>query len=145
MTSASHFEVRIASDTAEGLAVQDRIIELMEQLSYSSKDIFAIRLSVEEAVTNAIKHGNGNDREKKVTIACEIDDTRLRVTVSDEGPGFIPEEVPDPTLPEFIERATGRGLILMRAYLERCEYLGTGNQIVMERTRNSDLPIIEDD
>ena len=145
MTAATQFEVQIASDTTAALAVQDQIIELMEQRDYSAKDIFAMRLTIEEAVTNAIKHGNKNDKDKKVSISCQIDTQKIQVLVTDEGPGFIPDDVPDPTLPEYIERTTGRGLILMRAYLERCDYLGSGNQIVMERNRNSELPVIEDD
>ncbi len=138
------FEVRIPSDTTEALRLQERILQMMEERDYSPKDLFAMRLAIEEAVTNAIKHGNQGDRSRHVTINCDLSPERVRVVVADEGNGFIPDDVPDPTLPQYIQRATGRGLILMRAYMDFCEYNAVGNQITMERRRNSELPIIED-
>lgn len=145
MSSVSQFEVQIPSDTGEGLAVQERIISLMEQKKYSVRDIFAMRLSLEEAITNAIRHGNKLDPNKLVTVVCEVSDKRLKVIVRDEGDGFTPDEVPDPTADEFIERPCGRGLMLMRAYLDVCEYNRNGTEIRLERDRNSPLPIMDED
>ena len=145
MPAASQLNVQIPSDTTEGLAVQEQIIALMEKHDYSMRDIFAMRLSLEEGITNAIKHGNGGDPSKKVSIFADVSEERLRVEVVDEGEGFVPEEVPDPTADDFIERACGRGLMLMRAYLNFVEYSEGGTKITMERERNSELPIIDDD
>lgn len=145
MPAASQLNVQIPSITTEGLAVQERIISLMEQHEYSMRDVFAMRLSLEEAITNAIRHGNGGDVEKHVTIAADVSAEKLRVVVADEGDGFEPEMVPDPTAEEFIERPSGRGLMLMRAYLNFVEYSDGGRKITMERERNSELPIIDDD
>jgi len=69
----------------------------------------------------------------------------MRVEVEDEGEGFEPDDVPDATAAEFIERPCGRGLMLMRAYLNFVEYSNGGRKITMERERNSELPIIDDD
>ena len=102
MPAASQLNVRIPSDTTEGLAVQERIIALMEQHDYSMRDIFAMRLSLEEAITNAIRHGNAGDPKKVVTVVADVTDEKLRVVVQDEGEGFEPEDVPDPTSLEFI-------------------------------------------
>lgn len=145
MTAASQLNVQIPSDTAEGLAVQEQIISLMEKHEYSMRDIFALRLSLEEAITNAIRHGNGNDLSKLVTVIADVSDIKIRVEVSDQGEGFIPEAVPDPTADEFIERPCGRGLMLMKAYLDYVEYSDGGRKITMERERNSPLPILDDD
>jgi serine/threonine-protein kinase RsbW len=145
MPAASQLNVRIPSNTTEGLAVQERIIALMEQHEYSMRDVFAMRLSLEEAITNAIKHGNAGDPKKVVTVVADVTDEKLRVVVQDEGEGFEPEDVPDPTSLEFIERPSGRGLMLMRAYLNFVEYSEGGTKITMERNRNSELPIIDDD
>ena len=144
MTAAVHFETKIPSSTTEGLAVQETLISLMERYEYSMRDVFAMRLSLEEALTNAIRHGNKLDPDKDVTVSCDIDLMKIRVVVSDEGEGFEPECVPDPTLEEFIERPCGRGLMLMRAYLSLCEYSNGGRCLTMERERNSPLPILED-
>ena len=124
--------------------VQERLISLMERHEYSMRDVFAMRLSLEEGLTNAIRHGNKLDPLKNVTVNCEIDPSRIRVMIADQGDGFEPEDVPDPTLEEFIERPSGRGLMLMRAYLSLCEYSDGGRCLIMERERNSPLPILED-
>ena len=145
MAEASQLRVQIPSDTADGLAVQEQIISMMEKHAYSMRDVFAMRLSLEEAITNAIRHGNGGDKQKVVKVLADVSDEKLRVEVEDEGEGFEPEDVPDPTSAEFIERPSGRGLMLMRAYLNFVEYSNGGRKITMERERNSELPIIDDD
>ena len=89
----------------------------MEKHEYSMRDIFAMRLSLEEAITNAIRHGNGSDVAKLVTVHADVGDEMMRVEVEDQGEGLIPEDVPDPTADEFIDRPCGRCLMLMLAYL----------------------------
>src|SRR5690242_13567435 len=91
------FEVRIPSDTVEGQAVQERIVHLLETLHFPPRDVFGVRLALEEAIVNAIKHGNGMDRSKTVRINCRVDNALVRIEIEDQGEGFIPEEVPDPT------------------------------------------------
>lgn len=144
MTEPVEFETSIPSRLTAGLAVQDKIVEAMERFCYSPRDIFAMRLSLEEALTNAIRHGNKLNELKRVHVACRVDSDRLRVRIQDEGAGFEPDAVPDPTLDEFIERPNGRGLLLMRTYLSLCQYSDSGRCLTMERERNSPLPIIED-
>jgi serine/threonine-protein kinase RsbW len=145
MSASTAFEVQIPSDTTAGLAVQERIVATLEQYEYSMRDIFAIRLSLEEGITNAIRHGNKNAADKQVTIRCEVTDQRLRVEVQDQGDGFDPGEIPDPTDPDFLERPCGRGLLLMKSYLDHFEYGDEGRLLILERNRNSPLPILDDD
>ena len=144
MANPVQLEIKIPSNTADGLTTQERLVALMEELEYSMRDIFAMRLSLEEGITNAIRHGNKLHPDKSVFVSCDINDDRMRVVVVDEGDGFVPDDVPDPTLEEFIERPCGRGLMLMRAYLTVCEYSDGGRRLTMERERNSPLPILED-
>lgn len=144
MVEPIHFETRIPSCTTDGLSVQEQLIGFMESFDYSLRDVFAMRLSLEEAITNAIRHGNRLHPEKTVHVVCRIDSDHIQVVVTDQGDGFNPETVPDPTLEEFIERPCGRGLMLMRAYLSVCEYSDGGRQITMVRHRNSPLPILQD-
>ena len=144
MTNPVKLEIMIPSNTADGLNAQEKLVALMEQFEYSMRDVFAMRLSLEEGITNAIRHGNKFATDKNVIIRCDISTEKMRVVIVDEGEGFDPEDVPDPTLEEFIERPCGRGLMLMRAYLNICEYSDGGRCITMERQRNSPLPILED-
>jgi serine/threonine-protein kinase RsbW len=126
-------EVTIPSDTAEARAVQEQIEKLLQERHTSEKDIFCIKLALEEALVNAIKHGNQMDRSKKVQISFRIHADRFECQISDEGPGFDPEDVPDPTAVENLERPCGRGLMLMRYYMNEVVYSSRGNCVSMHR------------
>jgi serine/threonine-protein kinase RsbW len=95
--------------------------------------VFCIKLALEEALVNAIKHGNQFDRSKKVHVSYRLLADRFEVAVSDDGPGFDPAEVPDPTAVENIERPCGRGLMLMRHYMSEVAYNSRGNGVTMCR------------
>jgi serine/threonine-protein kinase RsbW len=92
-----------------------------------------VRLALEEALVNAIKHGNGLDPSKSVRVHCDIQTDRVYVEIEDEGPGFAPEDVPDPTLDENIERPSGRGLMLIRSFMNRVDFNDRGNCIRIEK------------
>jgi serine/threonine-protein kinase RsbW len=129
------FELTIPSDTREGQAVQERIVRLLEELEFPPRDVFGVRLALEEALVNAIKHGNRMDPHKKVHVGCWVNCDTVRIRIQDEGPGFKPEQVPDPTAEENIENPSGRGIMLMRAFMNSIEYNETGNCVTLEKTR----------
>jgi serine/threonine-protein kinase RsbW len=134
--SANHStEVTIPSDLAEARRVQCVIEEALLASAYSEHDIFAIRLALEEALVNAIKHGNQMDPDKQVVVAYRITTERFEVRITDEGQGFNPDDVPDPTTDEFIERPCGRGLLLMRGFMTEVQYHGNGNCVSMTKVR----------
>src|SRR5271165_1224086 len=72
------------------------VIRVMESVGYGAADIFAVRLALEEAVVNAVKHGHGNDPCKQVRICWAVTTSSVKLVVEDEGPGFDPSGVPDP-------------------------------------------------
>lgn len=127
----------ISSDIHEGRALQERILALLERWNYSPREIFAVRLGVEEALANAIKHGNRSDPAKSVHIQCNINRRGIRIAIEDEGEGFRPEEIPDPTAEENLTRPCGRGIMLMRSFLSHVEYNEAGNRIVLEKQREA--------
>lgn len=129
------FETIIPSDTAAGQAVQERIVRMLEELSFSSRDVFGVRLALEEALVNAIKHGNRMDNSKTVRISCRFFEEKVRIEIEDEGIGFKLEDVPDPTADENLERPCGRGIMLMRSFMSLIEYNERGNRVVLEKTR----------
>ena len=130
------FAVTIPSKSGEGQAVQERIVSLLEKLEYPMRDVFGVRLALEEALVNAIKHGNGMDPEKKVQIECRISSDRVWVRIQDEGPGFDIKTLPDPTLEENLEKPSGRGILLMREFMTRVEYVENGNCVILEKQRD---------
>ncbi|MCW8818324.1 MAG: ATP-binding protein, partial [Ignavibacteriaceae bacterium] len=79
-------------------------------------------LAVTEATTNAIIHANKCDLSKLVTIHAHIEDSRLIVKVKDEGKGFDPSTIPNPTEPENLLKDSGRGVFLMKVYMDKVEY-----------------------
>jgi serine/threonine-protein kinase RsbW len=129
-------DVVICSDPAEARRVEDQIECLLREHQFGEKDIFCIRLALEEALINAIKHGNRLDRDKKVHINYQVTPDRFAVVITDEGQGFDPSDVPDPTAAENLERPCGRGLMLMRYYMTAVAFAPEGNSVSMLKLRN---------
>ncbi|MFQ3651179.1 MAG: ATP-binding protein [Gemmataceae bacterium] len=129
-----YHEVTLPSDPNEVRRFQDNIEEQLVSRQVTEKDIFSVRLALEEALVNAIKHGNQYDPSKQVHIRYRfIDDSplRLEIIITDEGAGFDPAEVPDPTAEENLDRTCGRGLMFMRHYMSEVEYNEVGNSVQM--------------
>ena len=109
--------------------VEDRLLTEISHHRYSEASIFAIKLALEEGLANAIRHGNRFDPAKKVQVVFEVDDNRAIITITDQGPGFDPRVVPDPTTDENLEKPNGRGIMLMRAYMDEIRFNAQGNQV----------------
>jgi len=135
MAVSEEFDVTIPSDTAEGRKVQERIITLLEQQDFPMRDVFGIRLALEEALVNAIKHGNRMDPSKVVKVECRLDDDHVQIIIEDQGSGFDVNNVPDPTAEENLDKPGGRGIMLMRSFMNRVEYNEVGNRVVLEKSR----------
>src|SRR5436305_7630288 len=136
MSHSLTLNVSITSDMAEARRVQSDVERVLQQVQFNEHDIFAIKLALEEALVNAIKHGNQMDPSKKVHVACRVQADRFEVQITDEGPGFDPEDVPDPTAVENLERPCGRGLMLMKHYMSEVAFQGRGNVVAMSKLRN---------
>jgi len=95
-----------------------------------------VSVAIRESVINAIKHGNRNDSSKHVFVDLETpqDQSALTIRVRDEGEGFDPADVPDPTAVENLERPCGRGLMLMNHYMTEIKYNERGNSVLMSKS-----------
>src|SRR5438067_5341532 len=131
-------EFDIPSDLGEARRVQNTIEEALRACRYTEHDVFSIRLALEEALVNAIKHGNQMDPDKRVRGQYRVTPERFEVRIADEGPGFDPEEVPDPTLPENIEKGCGRGVFLIRGFMSEVTYHAPGNVVTMAKVREAE-------
>ena len=124
--------------TAEGLAeFESRIDAALSEHGYADSEAFAIRLAIEEAVSNGIHHGNRRDPSKIVRVECRVDAEAVRVSVEDQGEGFDPKAVPDPTDEANLEIPSGRGIMLMGAYMSDVRYVPPGNRVEMTYVRGS--------
>jgi len=129
--SVPFMDVIIPSDTGEARRVQEEIEKRLAASGASDKEVFSVRLALEEALVNAIKHGNQLDRSKCVRICYRFLSDRFEIQITDEGTGFDPTDVPDPTAVENLERPCGRGLMLMRHYMTSVDYNERGNSVIM--------------
>jgi serine/threonine-protein kinase RsbW len=127
----SSFEFTITSNDSASRDVQNKILTDVSRRGYSSDAIFAIKLALEEAMRNAIKHGNRFDSQKKVHIHAVVSPKQAEIVIEDEGPGFARGGVPDPTLPENLEKCGGRGIHLIEAYMNTVEWTQGGRRIRM--------------
>jgi serine/threonine-protein kinase RsbW len=116
--------------------LEDAICQL-KMLHWAHHDIFSVELAVDEALVNAIEHGNDSDERKHVQFCCRISPRKIRVEITDEGPGFNPDCLPDPTSPERLGCPGGRGVLLMRAFMDHVEFLGRGNHVVLQKGRGA--------
>ena len=124
-------EIVISSTPHARQEAEDTVFESIRMLGFDPEAAFSIKLAMEEAITNAIKHGNRFDRDKKVVIRWACNHTSFTMSVRDEGRGFDPKSVPDPTRPENLGLPYGRGLMLIQAYMDRVEYNDRGNEVTM--------------
>ena len=96
---------------------------------------FAVRLALEEALTNALRHGHAGDDDLPIALECLIGADEITLAVTDQGPGFEVETVPDPTADENLTVASGRGLALIRAFMTDMSVIEPGNRIEMRLVR----------
>lgn len=92
---------------------------------------FNLRTALAEALANAITYGNGHDRSKLVRVKIVLGREEVRIEVADEGAGFDPTRVPDPTGPEFLDREDGRGLFVLRHLVDQMEFNEQGNAVCL--------------
>lgn len=122
----------IESDIANLTKVENTIDSLTNEIGISKDSYGKIMVAVMEAVNNAIIHGNKADLKKKVEIEFKSERGNLNVSVTDEGKGFKPGEVPDPTRPENIEEISGRGIFLMSKLADEIEFNRKGNNVILK-------------
>lgn len=112
------------------------IMAMLEESGFSGEDVFAVHLALEEAFVNAMRHGNEMDPDKVVRIDYAVDSEKFEIWIEDEGSGFDPQSVPDPRCAENLYKPHGRGLLLMRSYMDTVEHGKQGNKVHMVRHRD---------
>lgn len=98
--------------------VEQTAAELATKVGFPEDDLHKITMSVREAAVNAVLHGNAYDPSKKIMVAYETGPNTLSVTISDQGEGLHEEEIPDPLAEENILKTSGRGIFLMRSFMD---------------------------
>lgn len=146
MTVPSEFGVReadlvelaVPNDLYSAKQSEERIMQELGRCGYSTDVTFAIKLALEEALTNAVRHGNNNDASKQLVVRYCVSPERVVIMVRDEGCGFARTRLPDPTTDENLERPSGRGIMLMHAYMTRVHFNQAGNEVWMLKTNRDE-------
>ena len=114
-----------------------QLVDELRPLGYAEKELFGVRLALEEALVNAIKHGNRSDPAKTVRVRYQACPKQLLIEIQDEGRGFDPDGLPDPLSPENLERPGGRGVFLMRHYMSWVQFSEIGNAVTLCKVRSA--------
>ncbi len=128
--------VRVLDSTLESVDTAEKLVmEAAKEMGFPEDTRFQIGMAIRESVVNAVVHGNCYSEHKKVRLSVSRDENRLTVTVSDEGKGFDIESVPDPLAQENLLNQSGRGIFLMKAFMDeftarRIEPTGTEFKLV---------------
>ena len=123
-------------DAAEAL-----VLEYAQEAGFEEEDLHKIGMAVRETMVNAVVHGNRYNLRKKVHLGIKAEEDRLRITIADEGEGFEPKDLPDPLAEENLLRQSGRGLLLIQAFVDEFEMhkaqppLGTEVSLVVYKNR----------
>lgn len=126
----------IPSSFSAASQVERKVLDALARHGYGEASTFGIRLALEEGLSNAIQHGNSCDPGKVVRVTYDVDGERAAITIRDQGAGFDLSAVPDPTTDENIEKPTGRGIMLMRAYMDELRFTENGAKIHMVRRKD---------
>lgn len=129
--------LEIPSDLKRVEEVEETILSQCQRLAFTERDLFALKLAIDEAFANAVRHGNRCDCEKHVHIKYRVTSRRVDVVVEDEGPGFNPASLPDPTQEEHLESTHGRGILLMRAFMNNVVFSPSGNAVTLTKFNDS--------
>jgi serine/threonine-protein kinase RsbW len=125
--------VVVSSTPAAVTDVYKNMVPDMQAQHFSEEDIFAVHLALEEAFINAVKHGNKMEPDKAIKIDYAVERDKIEICITDEGNGFDPEVIPDPRYGDNLYKPAGRGMLLMRSFMDVVEYTDRGNSVRMIR------------
>jgi len=123
--------LKIESKMSNLRIIENAIDEMTGAIGINQDNYGKILVATLEAVNNAIIHGNKSIDHKMVIVEIEYDQNQIKITVTDEGEGFDPKKIPDPTMPENIEELSGRGVFLMTKLADSIEFNEKGNSVTM--------------
>ncbi len=123
---------------AENIRMIESFIDNAKEKYQLDDDIYGnIMIAVTEAVNNAIKHGNGGDSTKNVSLTLSFEEGLIKFKIEDEGTGFDYQNLPDPTSPENIEKPGGRGIFLMKHLSDEVSFDDNGRVVELSFYMNA--------
>lgn len=130
-TKKSKYTLVVPSDRKNIHLVEEFFRAVNESFELPEEKLHALLVSVTEAVNNGIIHGNKNDESKKVTLTCSMKGKTITITIADEGEGFKPDTIANPLHEDNLLNMGGRGVFLMKAFMQSVKYNTKGNKVTM--------------
>ena len=136
-STTSRAKMTLASELASVQMVEETAEKFAGEAGFDEDTVSHIAMVAREAAVNAVLHGNKYDPKKHVTASFEITTEALTIKISDEGAGLDPDAIPDPLAPENILRSSGRGVFLMKAFMDEVDFrhLEPGTEITLIKRR----------
>ena len=125
--------ITVPSEAAHVRTVSAKVLASLAPYKLDEETLFSLKLCIEEAVRNAIVHGNHSDRKLSVRISYKIDGGRIEIDVEDEGKGFDHKALPDPTKSDNLMKNCGRGVYIIKKMMDKAEFNETGNKLTMTK------------
>ena len=129
---------RVVTGTRDAFdGIQQEILSSMEEFGFIEDDLFAVRISLEEALANALLHGHLGDSDFEIRIAWLVNALEVDCIITDQGRGYDPDSIPDPTADENLTLPSGRGLAMIRAFMDEVDVNEQGNSVSMKRLNHT--------
>lgn len=132
------YDNTIPSDLDIAHAIIEELMQAMSTANWPGGDMFRVQMAIEEAIVNAIEHGNKRDISKKVRVIFRVEDQSAYMQITDEGEGFDHRNVADPTEEDRLDKPRGRGVMLIRELMSEAHYNEPGNQVTMIKHRSNE-------
>jgi serine/threonine-protein kinase RsbW len=136
-TSRVHYSLDSTLDSIN--TVEQTAHDFAQRAGFPEDELGNISLAAREAAVNAVMHGNRQDAAKKVDLSLELSDQALTIRVADQGEGFDPDSLPDPLAPENILRGSGRGIFLIRTFMDELKFrrLESGTELTLVKYKKT--------
>jgi serine/threonine-protein kinase RsbW len=131
----------IPSNVDDGHRLIEQLMSALNGLEWEGRDLFHVQMAAEEAMVNAVTHGNQCDENKRVEIEFKVTAESVYMRFKDQGQGFCPADLPDPRDEEHLECTNGRGVMLIREMMSQVIYNERGNEVTMVKHRS--IPVDE--
>lgn len=132
-----NYDSRLPSEPDVCANVTELLLEQLEEFGWTGKDTFGIHMAFEEAMMNAIRHGNECDEDKEVHVVISITDTNFYAKITDQGCGFDPDSIPDPTDDDNVDKSCGRGVMLMKNFIDEVIFNSKGNSVELKKAKSN--------
>jgi serine/threonine-protein kinase RsbW len=136
-SAAKHMSMTLSSSLESVDRLERAAEEFAERAGFDEEVVPHVAMAVREAAINAVLHGNSYSNSKQITATFEASDTDLIVRIADQGSGFDPNSIPDPLAQENILRGSGRGIFLIRAFMDEVHFrqLHPGTELTLIKHR----------